>query len=195
MAIVCAFFLLNVGNASYWQYCNKIRLIQSNMKKIISVLLVVFMAISPMLSQVITKTESVYHKMTGEYSCRHIDYLLGVGIIYDKDMNPTYYSFEFAAQNSEYDCMSDLFVLKNGTSQEIYDLLVEIENFGNKVKEKGISISYEDYKFTRWNFGIRGKYISVSYEDKYHAFKDREITKIKNKLIEYCKEKNIELSK
>lgn len=153
------------------------------------------MTISPTLSQVTTKTESVCHKMEGAYSCRHIDYLLGVGIIYDKDMNPIYYGFEFAAQNSEYDCMSDLFVIKNGTSQEIYDLLVEIENFGNKVKENGISTSYGDYKFTRWSFGILGKYISISYKDKHHAFKDKEITKIKNKLIKYCKKKNIELSK
>lgn len=151
----------------------------------------------PSTSQEISKTEGVYHKMEGENSCRHIAYLIAVGITYDKSINSQNYTFEFSAQDSNFDCLSNLFVLKNGTAQDIYDLLVKIENFGKQIKENGVSINYTDYKFIRWNFGIYGKriavYSNVYSKDNYHSFKEKDIATLKKKLISYCKEKGIKL--
>ena len=166
---------------------------RNNMKSLLVLTLMAILSIQPTLSQVTTKIEGIYHKMEGENSCRHIAYLLGASIIYDSSMNPQRYIFEFSAQNSNYNCLSDLFVLKNGTAKDIYDLLMKIEDFGKQVKENGVSIEYENCKLTRWDFGMLGKRIAIKIDDKYHAFKDKDITKIKKKLIKYCEERNIDL--
>lgn len=167
------------------------------MKRFLLFSLILSCCISNIEAQIVTKTETVCKRWEGERGsvCRHLDYLMAVAIVYDKNMSPLRYQFELAAQYSSYDCMEDLFVVKNGSAQEIYDFLCEIEHFSQTVKEDGISANNGDYVFKRWNFGwLLGKRVVVEYDGKYHSFKDKHIRKIKSKLVDYCERRNIELN-
>ena len=167
------------------------------MKRLLFIILVLLSCFSSIDAQIITKTETVCKRWEGERgsTCRHLDYLMAVAIVYDNNMSPLKYQFELAAQYSTYECMEDLFVLKNGTAQEIYDFLCEIEYFCQTVKEDRISVNKGDYIFKRWDFGwLLGKRVVVEYNGKYHSFKDKHIRKIKSKLVDYCERRNIELN-
>lgn len=147
-------------------------------------------------AQIITKTEGVCHKWEGSGYCRNIAYLLGCAIVYDDETNSqlSNYIFELSAQNSSYECLEDLFVLKNGTCQEMYDFLTHIENWGEQHKDNGVSEGFDGYTLKRWTFGLFGSRIVVEIKDKYHIFKDKDIRNIKKKLVKYAKKNNIILN-
>ncbi len=147
-------------------------------------------------AQEISKTETVCRKNKGEGICAHTDYYLGVIIYYDSEMKPTHYSFGLKTQNSKYECMESSVWIAEGSAQNIYDVMNDIEKFDNSVTEDGVSMKKGDYTFTRWNYGIFGKEVSVRKEgeDGYHNFKSKDIARIKKKLVKYCKKRGIKLS-
>ncbi len=166
------------------------------MKKILFILSICFFVSLTMKAQeIMSKTEKVCSNYAGKESCRHQDYFLQADIINYGDMHPSYI-FTLFVQHSEYDCMENDFVLIKGDAQDIYDLLVRIEDFSAKVLEDGVRKSYDDYTFTRWNWGILGKVVSVRKvgESEYHNFRNKHISKIKKKLVKYCKKHNVKIN-
>ena len=165
------------------------------MKKLLLLFASLFVLSLGSYSQTVMKTGKVCSKSRKE-NCNspHTTYYLKSIIVYDDNMNPNY-TFSLLVQNSEYSCLESLFSLKSGSAQEIYDLIVRIEDFGNKISEHSVSMIYDDYKFTRFNWGILGKRICVEKtgESEYHNFKDKDLVRIKNKLVKYCQKRNIEL--
>lgn len=166
------------------------------MKKIITFAIFAFMSLTLLEAQEISKTEKVCRKNKGEGMCAHTDYYLGVIIYYDSEMKPTRYSFGLKAQNSKYECVERSIWIAEGSAQNIYDVMNEIEKFDNSVTENGVTLKKGDYSFTRWNYGILGKEVSVSRdgEEGYHYFKSKDIARIKKKLVKYCKKRGIKLS-
>lgn len=163
------------------------------MKKFLLLVTLIMVTSIGVNARFITKTDGVCHKWEGESPCRNIAYLLGCAIMYDDETNVSSSCiFELSAQNNMYDCIEDLFVIKNGTCQEMYDFLTHIEQWGKQHKEDGISEKFDGYTLKRWNFGLLlGSKIVVEVKGKYHSFKDKDIRNIKKKLVKYAKKNDI----
>lgn len=164
------------------------------MKRILLLVTLIMVTSIGINAEFITKTDGVCHKLEGDGLCRNIAYLLGCAVMYDDETNvSSSYIFELSAQNSTYECLEDLFVIKNGTCQEMYDFLTHIEQWGKRHKENGISEKFDGYTLKRWSYGIFGSFIVVEVKDKYHTFKNKDISNIKKKLVKYAKKNNIAL--
>lgn len=115
---------------------------------------------------------------------------LNVKVSYDKQMNPIDYFFVFYANNGYY--TSDLFVIKYGNAQEIYDFLTEVISFGEKFNETGVSLNNDQYNLMLANV-MGTKYISIEVDGNSDSIRLSDIKLVRKKLIKYCKKNNISL--
>ncbi len=150
---------------------------------IISFLLIILSIDSQ--SQVTKRFDVV--KTSGSYIVDRVDY--------DDNMNPIEHTFIFLGKNRKYAYLDEITIIYSGKSSEIIEFLNNIEIFCEKFKDEnklegkveGLTVFH--YKM----YGYRACHIYDKENNGYIEIKDSDITKYKNKIIEYCNKNNISL--
>lgn len=112
---------------------------------------------------------------------------------YDENKNPSDHLFVFLGRNREYTQIIDMITIFSGDASEMLSFLSDLESFATNYKDDNeVSGDVQGHRVTHVKmYGMRVCYIHSSEKRGFMDIKDSDITKYKNKLIEYCEKNNI----
>lgn len=158
----------------------EVRGVNINMKLLLSLLLSMLSILTYAQSNEITKTDIIG-------GC------IQVWNKYDLDMNLKSREFVFYANNDAYDYISDTFIIKSGSAQDILNVFDHMIAFSDKYNENGIKINYGDYSLSM-NIVMSTKYISLEVGNKWKMWMRADLKFIRKNLIKYCKKNKVPLA-
>jgi hypothetical protein len=114
----------------------------------------------------------------------------------DDNGNVESHLFHFMGQNKKYVELIDIVTIYYGNAKEMLNFFEDLESYAIKFKDEDeISFTVFGRRVTHVKkYGMRCCYIDSADKSGYIDIMDKDITKYKNKLIEYCNKNNIDIS-